>query len=37
VLSRRIDLLVALPLEKLEQRAMEVRVGEIGGRRRVSE
>ncbi|HEY5218907.1 MAG TPA: arsenate reductase ArsC [Gemmatimonadaceae bacterium] len=26
VLSRRIDLLVALPIEKLEQRAMELRV-----------
>lgn len=32
VLSRRIDLLVAIPLEKLEQRALEVRVGAIGDR-----
>ena len=31
LLSRRIDLLVALPVEKLEQRAMERRVGAIGG------
>lgn len=30
VLARRIDLLLALPLEKLEQRMMEVRVGGIG-------
>jgi arsenate reductase (thioredoxin) len=31
VLSRRIDLLLALPLEKLEQRMLELRVGEIAG------
>ena len=31
VLSRRIDLLLALPLEKLEQRMLELRVGAIGG------
>ncbi|HUX34917.1 MAG TPA: arsenate reductase ArsC [Gemmatimonadaceae bacterium] len=31
VLGRRIDLLLALPVEKLEQRAMELRVGAIGG------
>jgi arsenate reductase len=31
VLSRRIDLLLALPLEKLEQRMMELRVGGIAG------
>lgn len=30
VLSRRIELLLALPLEKLEQRMMELRVGAIG-------
>ena len=29
VLSRRIDLLLALPVEKLEQRMLELRVGEI--------
>jgi arsenate reductase (thioredoxin) len=33
VLSRRIDLLLALPLEKLEQRLVELRVGEIGASR----
>ncbi len=32
VLSRRIDLLVAIPLEKLEQRVLEVRVGAIAGK-----
>ncbi len=31
VLSRRIDLLLALPLEKLQQRVMELQVGEIAG------
>jgi arsenate reductase len=31
-LSRRIDLLLALPLEKLERLALERRVGEIGSR-----
>ncbi len=30
VLGRRIDLLLALPVEKLEQRALELRVGGIG-------
>lgn len=29
VLSRRVDLLLALPLEKLEQRMMELKIGEI--------
>ncbi|HEX8726248.1 MAG TPA: arsenate reductase ArsC [Gemmatimonadaceae bacterium] len=32
VLSRRIDLLLALPLEKLEQHALERGVGDIGDR-----
>lgn len=32
VLSRRIELLLALPLEKLEERAMELRVGSIADR-----